>query len=124
MKILIRFGDNDFWSTFHGVLAIFLEAWQHNEKNDFTKKQICEIINETSLGVYMVRQNQFEYSNGSTMPEHFEHIRKYLKIDETNIYINEEVDKYLQDIAHDGNCENFVLDTDLAYENNNCIYSV
>lgn len=119
MKILIDFHDNDFQRTFEGILEIIRLA--NNEKIcqtdtelNLTKEQWCEVINKISYGMYLLYQNLFEYENDST--------EKYLKITTDRIYLNEEVDKFIQD-GRGGNYSTFVYDSTLDYENNRCVFS-
>lgn len=121
MKIAIRFGDNDFSNTFHGVLATIHDAYKWNDKIP-TKEQLCKIINEMVYGHYLLYQNMFEY-NDEKSGEICEGTKKYLQqIKPERILINEEVDQYLKNTKWD-NSETFILDTDLDYPGCNPIYS-
>ena len=62
MKIAIVFGDNDYHSTFRGVLYALEGAYKYNlgcvtEKNFNNKEYILRMINELSPGCYMTWQN-------------------------------------------------------------------
>jgi hypothetical protein len=112
MKLAIRFHDNDFHNCFCGVLQVFRDAeeiseeseWKrHHAPSNLTKAQICQIINEISLGCYLIHQNRFRYGL-----EHFEHIREYLKITPDRLYLDQEVPEYL-DQVNGNNGETFVL---------------
>tara|TARA_R110000737_G_scaffold114686_1_gene147611 strand:+ start:49 stop:441 length:393 start_codon:yes stop_codon:yes gene_type:complete len=116
MKIAIKYGDNDFHSTFLGVLATLRDAYGFggNENLTESKENLTFIINELSLGIYMSHQNHFKYTNGQTMYDHIEQARKYLKILESDILVEDEVTHYLIANSVDGdNGETFILDTDL-----------
>lgn len=115
MKIAIIFGDNDYHSTFRGVLYALHGAYKYNlgshkEDNFNDKDYVLDMINELSLGCNIAWQN-------SHNPD-----KNYLKITEDRLLLNEEVDKYLQENS-DNNYATYVLDTDLDYENNDPIYS-
>lgn len=113
-KIAIVTHDNDFISVYRGVLETLKAANYWKCRLNFTKQQLCEIINDITLSHYKLFQNQYEYSNGKSFEEHYLHIKKYLTRKEEDILLNEEVDKYLE--KNDwNNSETFVLD--LTVEN-------
>jgi hypothetical protein len=122
MKIAIKFGDNDFYNCFTGVLKTLLNAYRHTGTLPTDKEQLCEIINQISYGHYLLFQNQFEYNdegNGKLCSRTY----NYLQINSSKILINDEVDKYLVDEEDFRNGETFILDTDLDYPGNDAIYS-
>lgn len=122
IKIAIRFGDNDFYYTWVSVLRVILDSWRYGHTEvPMDKDKLIIIINELSLGCYLVNQNQFRYTNSDTMEGHIEHIREYLKIGEKKLLVGGEVDKYLEKVDWD-NGETYILDTSLDYPNNNPIY--
>lgn len=108
-KIAIVTHDNDFTSTYRGVLETLKYAFYYKGKLSFTKQQLCEIINDITLSNYKLSQNQYEYTNGKTFEEHYKHIKKYLTREEKDILLNEEVDKYLEENDWN-NSETFILD--------------
>lgn len=110
-KLLIKFCDNDFYNTFYTTLETILHAYEYSGKLPFSKEQICLIINELAYGHYLLFQNQFEYVDGVN-------IKNYLRIDESLIYINEEVDELLKDITN-ANSEWYVL-----YVEESCIMGI
>jgi len=119
MKIAIKFGDNDFSSTFIGVLETIFEIYKYNEVEP-TKKQLVKLINEISYGIYIARQHDYKGEvNHFTAQER----KIYLRINESKILIGKEVDDYLNaDVFF--NSETFILDTDLDYEGNSATYSI
>lgn len=95
-KIGIKFGDNDFHSTFTGVLSIFKEAYIYNSDMNFTKEQILELINRLSYTSYIMFQNEFRYNEEIDGEFHDNgHTDNYLKIESRHLHINEEVDAYI-----------------------------
>lgn len=104
MIILLRFGDNDF----HKTLRAFGELLTLDQPENLTKYQVVELWNELSFGLYLLAQNQWRYKDS---PEEKAHIRNYLKIQESfpsgapRVLIGEEVKKYLEDNATQGNYE-------------------
>jgi hypothetical protein len=126
MKIAIRFGDNDFYNTFFGVLNTIGESieWTKGchdemkiESTDAFKKYLVGIINELSYPCFLLFQRGDDNIGSRT------HYRDYLKIDIGNLYINEEVDKFLKDNPDGNNEQMFIYDSDLYYENNESVYS-
>ena len=128
-KIAIKFGDNDFHSTFKGVLSMLFDAFKY-DKLPNNKEKLCWIINQLSPIAYITHQNQWEY-NGLEEAEYlkteenkeFLLTKKYLQITPENILLNKEVDTFIKegDKVHFFNGDVFILDTTL-YSNN--IYSL
>ena len=121
MKIAIKFGDNDFYNCFTGVLKTLLEAYKWTDKLPTDKEKLCMIINEISYGCYLLFQNQFSYNDEKT-GELCQRTKQYLMISPNQILVNEEVDAYLKSDAF-MNSETFILDTDLDYPGNNPVYT-
>lgn len=111
-KLLIKFGDNDFYNTFYALLETILHAHEYGGKLPFTKAQICLIINELSYGHYLLFQNQFDYADGGNT-------KNYLQIDESQIYIDEEVDEFLKENIKSANSEWFAL-----YTKESCVMGI
>jgi len=86
----IMFNDNDFYTTImpfmNGVIHL-IDDYSFNKK-EINKDLIANIFNESIYGYYILYQNRFEYQ---CFPENLANIKKYLKIDSSDIYINEEV---------------------------------
>jgi hypothetical protein len=96
-RIGIRFNDNDFYFTFAGVLNSFAYAYKDTcrpyEIEALTKAQITIIINELSYGMFMLQQDRFRQNNDSWDP------KKYLTIKEDQIYLDEEIDDFQQELG-------------------------
>lgn len=123
MKLAIKFGDNDFTSTFEGVLKAFNEAYIHNEGShkelDYTnKKNIAYIINNMSYAFFLMRQHKIPH-----FPITAQNTINYLQITEEQIYVDDEVDTLLYKTGNNRNYEIFILDTDLNYDNNSPVYA-
>lgn len=87
MLILIRFGDNDFGST----LLAFSDVVMHNANPlTLTKPQVVELWNEISYGLYLVANRGWKSGYGAS-----DNTRKYLKIDESRVFLNEEARVHL-----------------------------
>lgn len=117
MKIAIKFGDNDFYSTFTHVLKILSVAVQKVEYRRvlFTKDKakICWIINQLSPICYVLFQNHWEYNgfekiegHNTSSSEYYQKMQKYLSITEDRILLDEEVEKYFAENDWD-NSETF-----------------
>lgn len=94
MKIAIKFGDNDFYNCFYGILETIKNAAKWNNKITQNKEQLCKIINEISYGLYLLYQNSFKY-NEEKSGNICKKTKEYLQITPDQILINEEVTKYL-----------------------------
>ena len=88
-KLAINFMDNDFSRTIRAIGNSFLNYYNLNGQFDFDKKQTISLWNELSYGIYLLHQNEFRYTNS-----HEQSLRSYLKIDESNIHIDDEVDNF------------------------------
>lgn len=91
-SIAIRFGDNDFITTFIPLLESVLKAVTAND--DFTKEQVVELINSGSMYHYLAFQNQFRYKD---TPEEHAHIERYLKVIPNRVFLNEDADAIAMD---------------------------
>ena len=120
MKIAIKFGDNDFYNCFTGVLKTLLEAKKWYSELPTDKEKLSIIINEISYGCYLLFQNQFEYGKEYTTKTIDITLKEYLKISPKNILLNEEVDEYFKGEYID---TIFVLDTNLDYDGNEAIHT-
>lgn len=124
MKIAIRFGDNDFFQTFEGVLNVLLEAHRRGVVLPKDKEKLVKIINELSNVCYFLYQTNCEELKQDD----------YLQIKEGQLFIDNEVDEYLDSVRCfskqtgeyyvNENYEFHILDTDLDYPHNNPVYSL
>ena len=121
MKIAIKFGDNDFYNCFYGVLETIKNARKWNDNVTEDKEKLCNIINEISYGLYLLYQNSFEY-NQEKSGILCSHTKKNLQIKPDQILINEEVSKYLLEVEWD-NSDTYIFDSNLDFDNNVPIFS-
>lgn len=120
MKIAINFGDSDFAHTFKGVLNVLKENYKEMGVDlSLDKKKLAKIINEISFGIFLLNQGEEcdEHSD-----EDFESIREWLKIEEDDLLTGSEVEARVKEGWDNG--EVFILDMDLDFENNKCIFSL
>lgn len=123
MKIAIKFGDNDFYTCFYGILETIKNARKFNDKVTEDKELLCKIINELSYGTYLLYQNSFEY-NEEKSGELCLITKDYLQITPEQILLNDEVQKYIEEVGcGGGNFETYIFDSDLDSENSDQIYS-
>lgn len=104
MKILIRFGDNDFGAVLRafGELLGRESIWDWN--TDFlNKKNIVEWFNAIAPTLYYIVQNRGRYQGGDI-------VSKYLQIREANVHLNEEVDEQMKTWASWGNGDSVLID--------------
>lgn len=118
MKIAIKFGDNDFHSTWFPIMETLKSAYDYNGELPQTKEELLIIINNLSCGFYLAFQNQFKYNDEKNLE--ISHTKKYLILTEEELLLNDEVDNYLKSLEPFGGIDNsstFILDTEL-YNNN------
>lgn len=112
MKIALVFGDNDFWKTQFNLMKLLNDAfqWNGNLKN-LTKEEICFIINELSLGFYIIFQSR-DITELIYSEIELNNTRDYLKVYPKDILFNDEVDEYLETHSQCGNSDTNIIDTD------------
>jgi len=106
----IMFYDNDFWLVFEEVLLQLdrLIEWNSEEKfYNKSKKEICEIINELSLPIY-ITYNSLNHNEVFDEKER-KRMGDYLKIKENQLYLGKEVYDFINGDSF-LNGEFFVLD--------------
>lgn len=123
MKIAIKFRDNDFHSTFRGVLAVLFDAYKYDTLPT-DKVKLCWMINSLSPIIYVTHQNQWKSNDlqiglveNTNTNRGFERMKSYLQITLESIFIDDEVDNLISS----GDSDVYILDTKL-YSNN--IYSI
>lgn len=125
VKIAIRFGDNDFHSTWKGVLETFAQAFMYSATDIMKDKEaVVEAINKLSYPCFFLFQHRWdidpEYDKWQDIRE--EHYKDYLTVTADRVMINEEVDKYKAETEWN-NSETFVLEYD-EYNRQHYIYSI
>lgn len=122
MKIAIRFGDNDFYSTWNNVMETLQVAYDTYGELPSTKEKLLLMINNVSYGFYLLFQNQFKYHEEAELK--VSSTKEYLIMTENELLLNEEVDEYLESLIPFGGIDNsstFILDTDLHNNNVYCV---
>ena len=106
-KFFVRFaGDNDFAQTVEGFVKslaprIFYGCW-----DDITKALVVDLFNQHAFSFYALHQcNDFA-------PE--ERLRDYLKIEEKDVYFDDEVDGFINN-NHDGCLAYITHNGDIEY---------
>ncbi len=97
----IRFPDNDYINSIQAWLKVIAD--QEIQSYNFTsKQQIVGLFNKSIDGIYWLVQNKMRYDVSRLDAS-------YLTITEENVYLNEEVDKYLIEQGRNLNCEFHVV---------------
>jgi hypothetical protein len=117
MKIAINFGDNDFYSVWEGVLKVFYGSYKYAEGTRHqidihNKEKLAKIFSQLAPGIYALIQ-----SGTISKPS-----IGYLTLKPEDIFINEEVDLLVESACL--NRDISILDTNLDYPNNKCIYTI
>ncbi len=99
-RIGIRFSDNDFSSSIRGFLNIMKERGIENY--DLSKSKLVVLFNRSIEGVYWLCQ---------ASPRSSSYDKSWLRIEEKNVFLDEEVTKYVTENTSDHNYEFHVLDT-------------
>lgn len=104
-KLGIFFGDNDFSHIVERVLQVFLDG---DKQCVYTKSQIAQLFNAMAGPIMWARRghSEGEYSE-QTFPQY-----PYLTIDESNIYLDDEVDQLIIRAQGDCNGEFVYIDFD------------
>lgn len=128
IKILFRFGDNDFRDTFLRVFLDIQELWENSYDGHLKlkdKEQICKIINILAWPKYQVFQLDEKYREErfSSLKEEEESYRKYFLATPDRIYLNKEVDIFLKANGSQANSEWFVYDSTI-YDPIQRVYSI
>lgn len=92
MRIGINFGDNDYWATCTAFTEVLLLAASREPEIQLTKAQVVELFNGMAYSLYRLVQNRWLYNHGGD-----ESTKQYLRIKESQVYLNEEIDEKLED---------------------------
>tara|TARA_R110000868_G_scaffold14426_3_gene67144 strand:+ start:9744 stop:10109 length:366 start_codon:yes stop_codon:yes gene_type:complete len=119
-QLAIKFKDNDFHSTFTGVLGILKDVmyYRESEKASFEhnlrdKQWLADVINSLSPIAYQLYQ-----SNDMNKRESDD----YLMIDASNIYLDKEVAEFIE--QHNGWYNSSFFCIDFTTEPQVYIYSI
>lgn len=88
MRVGIRFSDNDFSQVVRRFLYLLKDSMEYfeGEDKDYSKATIVSMFNETAYGLDLMFQ-RWATDSVST--------KKYLRIAERNVFLNEEIDEYM-----------------------------
>lgn len=115
MKLAIFFGDNDFAKTYHQIGKVLYESFKyHNELP--SKEVLVYSINVMAQGMAHLFQHQGNLGKVDTTYE------MYLRVDESQVFIYDEVDEFLQNNISNGDV--VVVDSNLDYPRNNPVYII
>lgn len=126
MKILFRFGDNDFSRTFIKVFELLEEKYQADlytfeqycikqgeTPPTYSKEFICRFINTLAYPIFRTLQHDQprNESRFSSDKEEEDFYREYLKATPDRIYLEDEVSQLLDNEGFQSNGDWYVLDT-------------
>lgn len=102
-KLGIRFADNDFYNTLHGFFRTVADGvmWnRHDVAGKLTKQRVVDLFNNLAYPLYLLYQNREAEDYNS-----FDSVAKWVIITEKDVYLDEEVDAYL-DYLRETRCGN------------------
>ena len=99
-----NFGDNDFYSTWMPLCKVLVD---NTHIFDLPKNKIVDLVNLSLYTFYVLYQNTFEYCDGQDA-----HMKKYLTIEQKNVFIDDEFDKKMESAAGWSNGEFFYITND------------
>lgn len=122
IKILFRFKDNDFSQTFKRVFTDIQDLWENCEEGEnlLDKAYVCQIINILAWPKFQVFQRQ---EGRKSLAEDEKFYRAYFFATPDEIYLNEEVDEFLEKSGLWANFEWFVYDSSI-YQYNLRVYNI
>lgn len=105
-KIGIRFSDNDFYNTLHGFFRTLADSMLWNQRDlteNLTKARIVSLFNNMNYDLYQLYQNGFcPPGHDRTEEENRQRLTAWLTIKEENVYFDEEVDSYIEEMRGPG----------------------
>tara|TARA_R100000656_G_scaffold104176_4_gene76425 strand:+ start:12666 stop:13061 length:396 start_codon:yes stop_codon:yes gene_type:complete len=109
--VMLRFGDNDFSSTFRLVFASLREVLQYSgEWEEYKDKtNLAQFINSISFPMY-VHGQVGQVRKNYTSKEDLASTQKSILVEVDRLYVGSEVDTFLQNHDSQRNCEWFGLD--------------
>ena len=117
MRILYRFGDNDFRATFIPMFELLLKKSENSsiERGKMRDKEyFCALINELAYPLYRALQcHSFPGFDGlrfASEEESRKFYTEYFRATPDRIYIDQEIEGLIEEYG-DGNRAWFVLDT-------------
>jgi hypothetical protein len=99
-RVGINFGDNDFGNTLRPFVQSLLDLHMYDPERikRFTRGDIAWLFNEVAYGLYRMFQAR---DTKEVEVKHEERLRRYLRIDEHHVLVDDEVTEYyLEDWRH------------------------
>jgi len=111
-KIGVSFGDNDFWQTWETALEVIGNSILQNGCSSYcsgniTRNHLVKRINASIAGIYYLSQGLIPRESDDRFKPAW-----YLKINPTDIYINDEIEQFLEQNSYDQNSEFFIVEID------------
>lgn len=119
MKILFRFGDNDFGNTFRQVFKLLQLKCENNAamgRTAMDKQEICDFINTLAWPIFLtIQEDRPDSALGdgrfASFAEAEKSYREYLMAYPKDILLNNEVDEHLRTNASQANYAWYVYDS-------------
>jgi len=125
MKIALKYHDNDMYHTFMAVFEalaklyeyeIGFEGYRFNHRWECfleNKTKLKRVVNELSYPMYELYQNQYRkpYRDSETMESEAIKMKKWLQINQGDLFIGLEIDEYLITDESKGDSVFIMLDT-------------
>lgn len=119
MKVLFRFGDNDFGTTFKQVFKLLQAKCECNPAWQYTtmyRQEVCDFINTLSWPIFLTIQMHrpsklLEGDRFASLEEAEKHYRDYFKAYPSDILLDNEVDEHLRTNASQANYAWYVYDS-------------
>lgn len=108
MRVAILFGDNDFYYTNMAFMKVLAELFYNcrDDRTTVTKEEIVNLFNSLAYQIYM-------FTTHVSHPESpHDHLKKCLQINDSRVYLNDEIDKKLETYNQWGNGDFFYVDLD------------
>ena len=106
MKILIRFpGDNDFSNVLYKFATLIKDNYPYN-KDSLNREDIARQFNTIASTLHEMTCGYKDDEN------HKKSLANYIKIIESDVYLNEEVDKKMESYSSWGNGDSVLLTLD------------
>jgi hypothetical protein len=92
----IRFTDNDFCTTISSFMKVVISNGEIFKIKD--KAKLRWLINESLFAFYITSQNVLEYNGLQYLDaSYIKSMKKYLTVDECDIYIDDEVTDFIHE---------------------------
>lgn len=117
MKLAIRTNDNDYNKTWLALMLLLVQRLEKEPDLIYSKGNLVTLINHSAVSLYLITRDRFSMLDFCGLSEK----QTYLSINEGHIYVNEEVDQFIQKQSWGDNQETIVYDSTI-YQKEQQIY--